>query len=100
MTQTYKPSSNMVLTLVLAATGLGFGTGCMRPADPPGFGEQPTWHYERNPATMPTVTQLPHTARASESTDDPDSPGTVRTPPAAAEEPMDNSEPTRPSTAQ
>jgi len=80
-----------LVTLLLAAIGLGSAAGCMRPPpEPPGLGEQPVWHYERNPATMPTAGQPRTGVGPAESTDDPDSPGTVRTPPAAQEDPMDS----------
>jgi hypothetical protein len=63
---------------------------CTRPpADPPGVGEQPRQHPERNPADQPTVPPEANSIGAAESPDNPDSPGTTRTPPSAPARPMD-----------
>jgi hypothetical protein len=71
--------------LVLAAAA------CTRPApEPPGVGEQPEQHPERNPGTMPTRPDWADSAPPSESADNPDQLGTTRTPPAAPAAPMDD----------
>jgi hypothetical protein len=63
---------------------------CTRPApEPPGPEAQQRQHPERNPADQPTVPPENSAIGAAESTDDPDSPGTTRTPPAASARPMD-----------
>lgn len=63
---------------------------CTRPSpDTPGVEQQPPLHPERNPADQPTVPPEPNAIPAEESRDDPDSLGTVRTPPSAPARPMD-----------
>lgn len=73
-----------------AMLALQAASGCTKPSDRyQGVEKQPSHPAERNPGTQPTVTPLggqpapaleePGTAPA----DDPDSPGTMRTPPTA-----------------
>jgi hypothetical protein len=71
---------------LLTASALSLLAACTRPpADPPGIEEQPkTYHFERNPAQLPT-TSAPAPAQAAEDpatmpVQVPDSEGTVRTP--------------------
>jgi hypothetical protein len=63
---------------------------CTRlPADRPGPEDQAPQHPERNIASQHTVPPDPNAIPAEESRDDPDSMGTVRTPPSAPARPMD-----------
>jgi hypothetical protein len=74
---------------------------CMRPpADQPGVEKQAPQHPGRSMATMHTVPQDSRAIPAAESPDDPDSPGTTRTPPAAAARPMDEEVESMPASAQ
>lgn len=69
------------LTLVVA---LGAAACTKVPADPPGIEQQPhTYHFERNPAQLPTTSApapAPIADPALEPVQIPDSQGTVRTP--------------------
>lgn len=78
-----------VIRGVLAVSVLSV-LACTRPSpDSPGVEQQPRQHPERSPATQHTVPPEPHAIPAEESRDNPDSLGTVRTPPSAPARPMD-----------
>jgi hypothetical protein len=78
-----------LVSLVLVAAC----ASCTRPSpDPPGVGEQPKQHPERNPATQPTAPGPANAISPSASPENPDQLGTTRTPPAPAAAPMDDAE--------
>jgi hypothetical protein len=67
---------------------------CTRPPpETPGVEQQPVFHPERSIATMPSLPAPYVLEGPAESDDDPDSPGTVRTPPGPPAAPMDDLDP-------
>jgi hypothetical protein len=71
---------------LLTASVLALATACTTPApEPPGIEEQPkSWHYDRNPAQLPTTSAPTDPMKmedpATMPVQDPMSEGTVRTP--------------------